>query len=474
LRTGCWCRGDEFFNRAISISSIFRLKLILYIQTLHYFTNYRVKILVTISFFILSCSYSFCQKSKSTANESSDFSGSNLDSIRSMLMRGDNSAFIKIAPYFDSNREIRGFFGNDMPSATEHRIAEILITETCLFLNNEIEINKETTSKTFLAFCERNENKISFSTDAGSFLITPLKNRPVKYEIRELSATKKNELKEEFKSLLNLKWIKKTNIDKLIISKKPIALFKIASELYKIQNSPGDHADAKFYVDLLDFLTGTEIGVENDLHKITFHTDRNYEQPPKLNLLIYFAKNYQLYSWNDASGVFDDSNIKIERLDKETRYFQLLSSKTDAVAVNAFVNLTKCNVEKVKTLADEYKKAGVDENDKLPTFPYDFLKQMVVLTAYCNSNHFDFEGSPQLVKNINRLKIELAFRVRHKLEDEMINNMSLNDVTAFEYWTEVNESSSFNLTYSAGRILDIFYSRNWNKIISNKKTWIFI
>ena len=431
--------------------------------------NNVLKILLTISFFILSWNYSFCQKSKSTANESSDFSGSNLERIGNSLMRGDKSAIIKIAPYFDSNKEINGFSGNDMPAVPESHIAKTLIAENCIFLNSEIEINKATTSKTFLAFYKRNENKISFSTDAGAFLITPLKNRQVRYEIRELSTARKHELKEGFKSLLTLKWVKKNNIDKLIKSKNPIGLFKIASELYKSQHGLGDYFDAKSYVDLLDFLTGTEIGVENDLHKITFLTDRNYEQATKLNLLIYFAKNYQLYSWNDTLGLFDNPRIKIERLDKETQYFQLLSSKTNSVAVNAFVKLTKCNVERVQTLADEYKKAGVDENDKLPTFPYEFLKQMVVLTAYCNSNHIDFEGSPQLIKNITRLKMELPFGERHKLEDEMINKMSLNDITAFEYWAEVNERSSFNLTYSAGRILDIFYSKNWNKIIANKK-----
>lgn len=60
----------------------------------------------------------------------------------------------------------------------------------------------------------------------------------------------------------------------------------------------------------------------------------------------------------------------------------------------------------------------------------------------------------------------MTFSERRKLEDKLISNLTLNDITAFEYWSFVYEKE-WNLTYSAGRILDKFYSKNWLKLIKN-------
>ncbi|WP_096356419.1 hypothetical protein [Mucilaginibacter gotjawali] len=269
--------------------------------------------------------------------------------------------------------------------------------------------------------------------------------------------------------MLNLPWVKKNNIDQLISSKNSYALFKIAAELFKDRNRFDNYqSDAKNYIDLLDLLTGTETGVDNEYQKITFHIDKDYDPVSKLNLLIYFAKNYPFYKWNEKAGRFYASNIKVEPIEKERVCFQLLSSKVDSVALNAFLKLTTGDVERVQKLADEFDKADMDHNWVLPIFPFRFLKQMVTLTAYCKNNNIDFEGGPEVLDNCNRLNSKVSFPQRYQLENKLINTLSLNNITAYEYWFLVYEQSD-DLSYSAGRILDAFYSKNWSKIVNDKK-----
>jgi hypothetical protein len=150
----------------------------------------------------------------------------------------------------------------------------------------------------------------------------------------------------------------------------------------------------------------------------------------------------------------------------------LLASKNDAVAMDAFSQLTTSDTAIVKQLADEYEKAGVDKNFSLPTFPYRFLKQLVVYTDYCRSNKIDYKGSAGLHNNIEALKSSLSFEERYQLENRLIDDLTFADVGAFEYWSLVY-SSNWNLTYSAGRILDKFYSKNWNQMLTDREKVCF-
>ncbi|WP_295672717.1 hypothetical protein [uncultured Mucilaginibacter sp.] len=392
-----------------------------------------------------------------------------MDKIRIGLLNGDKTDLLKIAPYLDSTRKLTEYLGYHILETEERQIAQRLIIENCIFLNTEIVIDNKITAKSFFTFYKQNEKRIGFSVDAGAFLIAPLKDRSVNFEIQELSETDKNNLKENENVLLNLPWVKKNHIEQLINSKNPYALFKIAAELFKGRNRFDNYqSDAKNYIDLLDLLTGTETGVKNEHQKITLHIDKDYDPASRLNLLIYFAKNYPFYKWNETTGRFENDNIKVEPIEQERVYFQLLSSKVDSVALNAFLKLTTGDVLRVQRLADEYENADMDHNYVLPIFPFRFLKQMVALTDYCKSNHIDFKGGPDVLDNCDRLNSKLSFPQRYQLENKLINTLSLNNITAYEYWFLVYEQSN-DLSYSAGRILDAFYSKNWSKIVNDKK-----
>jgi hypothetical protein len=389
--------------------------------------------------------------------------------LETRLMNGDKSALFEISPYFDSKKKIIEFLGYHQRETVESKIAKRIVAKNTLFTEAEFKISDSSTAKQFTNFLNENKDKIVFSKLATSFLITPLDKRTVTFEIRPVSEGKKQELQNRAKTLLNLDWVRENKIDSLVSQKNSASLLLITSEFFKLRSMLNRYYFyEEEFINLLQYLTGTEIGVENERKKISWHIDKDYDSESKLNLLIYFAKYYAQYKWEEKDQVFVNPNHEIRPIGKEEHLFQLLNNKNDSIAIDAFTKLTFSNPTKVIQLAEEFHSAGIDKSYAIPTFPYKFLKQLVLLTDYCKSNEIDFAGTEDLKNNISLLQSQLSFTERRKLEDKLISSLTLDDITAFEYWALIYERS-WGLTYSAGRILDIFYSKKWNDLLANNK-----
>jgi hypothetical protein len=389
--------------------------------------------------------------------------------LEQKLMKGDQAALFEIAKYFDSKKELTEFLGHHIIQTNESAVAKRIAEENCSFTDSEIIISNSTTSNDFLTFLNKNKSKISFSKIADAFIITPLELRISKVEFREIPENKKSELQIKYTDLLTKEWVKKARIDSLIKTRNSKALLSIASELYKIRYRFNTyHSNENEFIELLQILMGTEIAVENERKELTWHIDKAFYPEASLNLLIYFAGNYSFYKWDEQSSTFKNDRIQIKAIGKEEFLFQLLNSKSDSTALDAFIQLTRCTPAKVIQLADEFQKADIDKSWAIPIFPYKFLKQLVALTDYCKQNNIDFEGTEKLKSTIDNLDSNLSFAERRKLEDSIINHLPIEGITAFEYWAAIKQQS-WGITYSAGRILDIFYSKHWNEILKTEQ-----
>ncbi|MBA4056973.1 MAG: hypothetical protein C0490_19820, partial [Marivirga sp.] len=383
------------------------------------------------------------------------------------LMRGDKSALFEIAPYFDSKKSIVEFLGHHVIHTTEAEVSKRIVNENCIFRPEELDISDSITTKQFSEFLALYNDKIVFSDLAHAFLITPLEKRETRYEARELTAYRKNELEAKVAELQKRDWIKDAGIDVFLYMKDPKALLIVASELYKRRYRFNRYIyDLSDLTDLLQGLTGTEFAVENSEKELTWHIDKEFYPAAFLNVLIYFSNHYQEYQWDNHQSIFVNPLIQPVKIGKEDSLFQQLSNETDSAAMDAFIQLTTCTPQKVIQLSDEYEEAGIDNNYSLPTFPYRFLKQIAVLTDYCKMHEIDFNGVDQLRNTALKLDQELPFNERRKMEDSLVSTLTLTEITAFEYWSLIYENS-FALTYSAGRILDKFYSRHWTELVEN-------
>ena len=381
-------------------------------------------------------------------------------------MQGDKNALIEIAQYFDSEKELIEYLGYHIIETNENQVAKRIVEENCLFTATEISIDNKTSKSDFINFLNRKLNEITFSKLADAFLITPLEKRPVNIEFRAATENKLKDLQKAKIEILNKEWVKNANIENLIQKKDPKCLLIISSELFKIRYRFNvHHFNENEYIDLLSLLTNLEFGVENEKKEISWHIDKDFYPESSLNLLIYLSANYKDFVWDEQKGKFVNSKIQITKPDKETELFQQLNNENDTIALNAFTELTNCNPEQVIKLANEYNGARIEHNYAVGTFPYRFLKQLVQLVSVYKVNEINYNSNSKVKQYINNLTADMLFKDRRKLEDEIINNLSLNDISSFEYWALINENS-WDLTYSAGRILDIFYSNHFDEILN--------
>ena len=385
------------------------------------------------------------------------------------MRKGDLNALTEIAEYFDSKTELTEYLGYHIINTNESNVSKRIVRENTIFLDSEIIIDTTTTSAYFKRFLRENEKNITFSDLANTFLITPFDKRKTDFEIIDLTDFKWSSLNTSRNELLNLDWVKENKIDSLVTSRNPLCLLQTASVLLKSRYRFNEYSDnEEDIINLIKLLTKSQIAVPNERGELSYHLEKEFYDESKINLLVFFANNYKNYQWDESINAFRNINLKRKTVDYERQLFEMLSSQNDTIAQNAFISLTKLDPARVSELSDQYRKADISENYILPTFSFRFLKQLVQLTNYSKENNIDFEGSNKLKNQIELLKTNITFTERRKLEDKLINTFTLDNITAFEYWSLIYEKS-WSLTYSAGRILDKFYSKNWNKLTNNPK-----
>lgn len=389
--------------------------------------------------------------------------------LEKRMMWGDKKALTEIAPYLDDTTGVVEYLGWHRLEVPVNEIAQRIILENCIFTHEEIIIDTNTTYKIFRDFLEVNDKKISFSKLANAFLITPLEKRQVPFEVKEISETKREELNKTKEKLTQPDWVVFNGIDYMIERRDPYALLLIASEFYKVRNRFNRYNfNEKQYLDLLQYLMQCTVGVENEKKEISWQIEEEFYPDASLNLLIYFSKYYEKYSWDAQKNCFSNDSFSLNKVSREEILFEYLIRDNDSLAIDAFIRLSESDQSKVIPLAKQYQeKYHFDNNGALPTFPFKFLMQLPVLTEYCRNNYIDYKGSKELQTDIELLKHSMPFEERYKLENKLINTLTLDDITALEYWTIIDEG--WGLTYSTGRILDIFYSNNWDKLLADKK-----
>lgn len=390
-----------------------------------------------------------------------------LQKLEARLMRGDTQALFELAPYFDSHKIVEEHLGYHILQVEEASIARRLVDENCLFTDREIKLSPATSAQQFLSFLQANRSQLVFSPLAAAFLVTPLEQRTAKVQFRAISATRKKELETHAQALFGQAWARRSRTDSLVARKDAAALRVIASESYKVRQRFNSGPISKEpFMELLQLLTGTEIGVEDEKQETSWHPDQDFYPTSQLNLLIYFATAYRQYIWSEKEAMFLHPAEQVANSGKERELFESLNSRFPATAMQAYVQLSTSDPAAVQALCDEYSKADLPVNRALPTFPYRFLSQLAALTDYCRANHLDYHGSSALQQDIEALKSTLPFAKRYQLENKLINSLSLSESTALEYWTLINEES-YRLPFSSGRVLDVLYSRHWSELLAS-------
>jgi len=386
--------------------------------------------------------------------------------LENRIIAGDIEALKELAKFLDDETFVQEFLGYHNYPNTARGIAIRVIEENCLFIKEEFEIDSSVSTAAFLNLLTH--NKVSFDEITGMFLITDLHKRTTSYQLKELSEHDLKRLDTTVITPPYPEWYYESQIDGFLITKNPEVLLQVASAWYKKRPRFNRYyfGDEEF-LDFMKKLTNVDLGVPDEDGNTTFLYQDDYYAKARLNYLIYWTNHYKDYKWDNVKGFFENVRESADKKTKEEILFGLLGSEDDSVATDAFIQLAELDTTRVKTLADDYERNRFDGNGLLPTFPFRFLKQMVVLTQYCRENGISYKADGRLLDSLNELKNWPEFFVKHRLENNLIENLTINDITKVEYFGLIYQQKGI-LTFSIGRILDKFYSKKWKELVSDR------
>jgi hypothetical protein len=382
------------------------------------------------------------------------------------IISGDLSALREISKYIDDTTFVQEFLGYHNYPNTARGVTMRIIEENCLFTEEELRIDSTLTTIRFLDIL--NNGKVKFDEITGMFLMTDLNHRKTDYILKELS---EHDLKRIDTTLIKApypEWYYESQIDGFLLTKNPEVLMQIASAWYKKRSRFNRYYfEDEEFLDLMRKLTNIDVGVPDEDNKVTFLYKGDYYAEARLNYLIYWTNHYKDYNWNSDRKYFENPKEGVVKKSQEEILFSLLNSEDDSVAIDAFAQLGELDPIRVASLADEYQKGIGNHNFSLPTFPFRFLKQMTLLTEYCRKNGIKYSADNWLLDSLIKLKKKLLYNERYRIENNIINSLTANEATAVEYFGLVY-GGNWDLTFSIGRILDKFYSKNWKQLCSNK------
>ena len=251
----------------------------------------------------------------------------------------------------------------------------------------------------------------------------------------------------------------------LIETFHPRSLFYMATQAYKYWHT--DTPLAQSFLDKIEHLTQLKIGFKEKGNDFKYDYQAGASEKMRLQYLLYWSKHYHDFDWDPYNGYFTNKYTAEEITQNYERLFRRLNSKNDSVALKSFLLLTEGSPTDVIELAEKYKQLLRTYNSSLPSFKHAYLEQLAQLTDYCRRNGFSYKASKPLEKTLQKLLIIDAPHDRYQLENHLINNLTLRDISAVEYWACIYENSS-EFSFSVGRILDRYYSKNWEKIIRDE------
>ena len=389
--------------------------------------------------------------------------------IEQRTRMGDKAAFIQLFSYVNDTAIVIDPLGYHTVYATMGDVALRLIQENSFFLKSELDLDDTAARKSIKERVSRLRDKISFDDTIGAFLITPLQNRIVEYEVKNISEPDRTKI-EKAKTPASEEWAHNTALKQLVKKHDPYAMALTALTMLKNRGRRNEYDfDKDKYTNEIAMLTGITIGVPDRKGEITYHIGSLFDEYniDLLNYATYWVDHYKDYKWNANKKHFENMIDPITEFPIEYKWYRQMEDRSDDTAMAAFIRLTEANVGLIKKLNKEFDESK--RNYALSGFSKSFLVQLSNLTAYCKSRQIDFKGSAAVQRYLAELRNNnLTDHSRYALENILISDLTLDDITAVEYWSIVYESN-WSVNYSTGKILDEFYSKNWEKVISDKK-----
>ncbi len=274
-------------------------------------------------------------------------------------------------------------------------------------------------------------------------------------------------------------WLRKNAIREMVKTGNSRSLFHLAGVLYAQFNN--DYFDTSIIEKELSELLDLSVLVQNESNTFVPINGKEKDETYYFNLVKYWAKYHQDYEYNSDARIFVNLKLEEENEESASRLFKKLTSENEKVALNSFQELSEFPHQIISRLNEKYQPILRRAHPKLPDFRYRFLENVALLNEFCEMENISVSLNKNLLSLLEELKKDnLSIKERYQIEDQIIKELSINDITGIEINGFIySRNVAFN--FSISRILDIYYSSVFDDILKNdnqvrlflKKTALF-
>ncbi len=258
-------------------------------------------------------------------------------------------------------------------------------------------------------------------------------------------------------------WLQHSVRYDMLLTHTPRLLFYLAAQM---RLKPQQSAFYANYLKKMTKISGNDAQNGLNTEGVFKPTDDMATLEKRKDVIRWWAIHAEDFEWDESEHRFVSKAEATARAEELERQARRLSSSNDSVAFAAFVRLTEGDPPTVVALVERFRPLLRTYNPHLPPLNYTYLEQMTALCAYCRKHGFSLKLTPQLANLLDSLSQPISEKMRYKFENQLIENIKINDISAFEYFALLH-SANADLGFSTGRVIDIFYSKNWKFILDN-------
>lgn len=251
-------------------------------------------------------------------------------------------------------------------------------------------------------------------------------------------------------------WLQRSARFDMLATRTPRLLFYLAAQM---RLKPSQRTFYEHYLKQLTLVDMSSVGQNtpmNDLKAIE----------KQKNVIRWWAIHSDDFEWDESEHRFVSKAEATARAEELERQVRRLGSENDSAAFAAFVRLTEGDPPTVIALVERFRPILRAYNPRLPALNYTYLEQMTTLSAYCRKHGFSVRLPRHLAVLMDSLIQPILAKSRYQIENQILAKMRIDDVSAIEYFGLLH-SVDADLGFSVGRILDIFYSKNWKLVVDN-------
>ncbi|MDZ7879357.1 MAG: hypothetical protein U5L45_16870 [Saprospiraceae bacterium] len=260
-------------------------------------------------------------------------------------------------------------------------------------------------------------------------------------------------------------WLQNSARFDMLSTRTPRLLFYLAAQMYL---KPEQTA---YYVHYLNRLT--KVDCRNAMSSHLSSSDATSDAIHRIStiekqkdILRWWASHAEDFEWDESEHRFVSKAEATARAEELERQVRRLGSSNDSVAFAAFVHLTEGDPPTVVAMVERFRPILRAYNAHLPPLNYTYLEQMTALSAYCRKHGFSLRLPPHLTILMDSLRQIISEQKRYKIENQILEQINITNISAIEFYGLLY-SVNVDWGFSIGRIIDIFYSKNWKQVIDN-------